>query len=170
MPTSSDPDKRARQLSNLRRGGAPAPPEGNVRALTHGGTARKASLLRVGSWSERIYAELEGEAPWRDGDGGLPAHDRQIVELAASALARLDAVTAWLETRPPVNEKGEPWPAEDVARRTRKEAAHYLEQLGMTPASRARLGFDLARTAEFDLARAMSDLPDVIDADGEEAA
>lgn len=153
MPLSHDPAKRARQLANLNAGGPP-PPAGNVRALRHGGQARKATLIRAGSWAERIHAELEAEAPLRDNDGGLPAHDRQVVELLASALARLEAVTAWLDTRPAVDEKGRAWPAEEVAGQLRREAGRYLDALGMTPTSRAALGLDLAQT--FDLAKAMA--------------
>ena len=41
-------------------------------------------------------------------DGAVTVHDRQAVELLASALARLEAVTAWLDTRPPVDEKERP--------------------------------------------------------------
>jgi len=153
VPLSDDPAKRARQLANLRPR-PPAPPAGNVRTLRHGGTARRATLIRAGSWAERILAELEAEAPLRDDAGGLPAHDRQAVELLASALARLEAVTAWLDTRPPVDEKGRPWPAEDTAARLRREAGRYLDALGMTPTSRARLGLELTRT--MDLAQAMA--------------
>ena len=97
--------------------GAGAGVVGNVRALRHAGHARQATLVRAGSWAERIYEELQAEAPLRDAEGGLPIHDRQVVELLASALARLDAVTAWLDTRPPVDEKGRPWPAEEAAGR-----------------------------------------------------
>lgn len=153
-PLSDDPDKRARQLANLRPG-AGAGVVGNVRALVHGGAARgQATLIRAGSWASRIYAELEAEAPLRADDGGLPVHDRQVVELLSSALARLEAVEGWLSTRPPVDEKGKPWPAEDVARRLRSESAKYLDALGMTPTSRARLGLDLVRS--FDLAQEMA--------------
>ena len=144
MPLSSDPERRAAQLANLR---PTPPPAGNVRALKHGGTARTATLVRAGSWAERIFAELEAEAPLRDDAGGLPLHDRQAVELLASALARLEAVEGWLSTRPPVDEKGRPWPAEDVAGRLRREAAGLLAELGMTPLSRAKLGLDLTRAA-----------------------
>lgn len=140
MPLSNDPERRKRQLQNLR---PTPPPPGNTRALKHGGRARAATLLRAGSWAERIYAELEAEAPLRAGDGSLPIHDRQAAELLASVLARLDAVTAWLETRPAVDERGKPWPAEDTAARLRREAARLLDQLGMTPTARARLGVDL---------------------------
>jgi len=147
VPLSDDPIKRARQLANLRPQPAPPPPEGNVRALVHGGRARKATLVTAGSWTERIYAELEAEAPLRDADGGLPLHDRQAVELLASALARLQAVSAWLDTRPAVDEKGRPWPAEDTAHRLRLEIARGLDGLGLTPTSRAKLGLDLVRAA-----------------------
>lgn len=157
MPLSNDPAKRERQLANLKR--YPAPPNGNVRALKHGGNARKATLIPAGSWAQRIYEELEREAPLRDSDGSLPLHDRQAVELLASGLARLQSVEAWLHTRTAVDEKGNPWPAEDTARRLRREIAALLHALGMTPRARSALGLDLART--FDLAVAMSE-PDTV--------
>lgn len=163
MPLSSNADARARQLANLRTGGGPGPPRGNVRALVHGGTARKATLIAAGSWAERIYAELEAEAPMRSADGSLPVHDRQAVELLASALARLQNVEAWLSARPAVDEKGEVWPAEDVASRLRREIAGWLDRLGMTPAARASLGVDVARAQSFDLAVHWAG--DVIDAE-----
>jgi hypothetical protein len=131
--------------------------------LKHGGTARVVSLVRVGTWAERIMAELEAEVPLRAADGDLPMHDRQVVELLASALARLDSVQGWLDTRPPLDEKGRPWPAEDVAARLRREASSYLDALGMTPTSRARLGLDLTRAR--DLATEMSLLADREDTD-----
>jgi hypothetical protein len=148
-PLSSDPDKRAVQLANLR---PTPPPAGNVRALKHGAKARQATLIAAGSWSERIYAELEAEAPLRAADGGLPAADRQAVELLASVLARLQAAKAWLDTRPAADEKGRPWPVADDERRLIREAGRLLDQLGMTPRSRAALGLDLIATV--DLARA----------------
>jgi hypothetical protein len=156
-PLSRDEDARGRQLANLRP--APAPPAGNVRALQHGAHARRATVIAAGSWAERIYAELASEAPLRDSAGELPAHDRQLVELLASALARLQAVQSWLDTRPAVDEKGRPWPAEEAAVRLRREIAGHLDALGMSPRSRARLGLDLQRTV--DLSTAMSD-PDPV--------
>jgi hypothetical protein len=153
-PLSSDPAKRARQLANLKPA-PPAPPAGNVRALRHGGRARVATLVAAGSWAERIMAELEREAPLRDRDGELPLHDRQIVEVLASALARLQAVEAWLSTRTAVDEQGKPWPAEDTANRLRREVAGYLDALGCTPRARAALGLDLVRG--IDIALDMSD-------------
>lgn len=46
-------------------------------------------------------------------------------------------------------------PAADLAGRMRREASDYLDALGVTPKSRAKLGLDLARTT--DLATAMSE-------------
>ena len=173
MPLSSDPEKRARQLANL-AARPPAPPAGNVRALVHGGRARQATLVRAGSWGERIYRELEAEAPLRADDGTLPVHDRQV-ELLASALARLEAVEAWLATRPALDEKGKPWPAEDVAARLRREVARGLDAMGMTPTSRARLGLDLTRTADLaslmaaDAEAEAAERGDVVDGQAHEA-
>lgn len=169
MPLSDDPIKRAKQLANL-SARPPAPPAGNVRALRHGAGARKATLIRAGSWAERIQTELEAEAPLRGPDGGLPLHDRQQVELLASALARLEAVTSWLDSRPAVREDGSLWPAEDTAGRLRREVARYLDALGMTPTSRARLGLDLVRS--FDLAAVWAEEADAdadtVDAEADE--
>jgi len=171
-PLSSDPAKRARQLANL-TAKPPPPPPGNVRALVHGGRARKATLAAAGSWTAAIMAELAAEAPLRDAEGGLPLHDRQAVELLASALARLQAVTAWLESRPAVDERGHAWPAEENAHRLRSEVARLLDALGMTPASRARLGVDLQRqvtsAAEAEASRAARERLDrrLADLDGD---
>jgi len=154
VPLSDDPAKRSRQLANLRPG-AGAGDGGHGRALKHGGTARRATLVRAGTWAAAIQAELEREAPLRDASGGLPLHDRQVVELLASALARLEAVTTWLDLRPALDPQGRPWPAEEIARSLRLEAARYLDALGMSPGSRAKLGLDLQRTTS--LAVAMSE-------------
>jgi hypothetical protein len=162
VPLSQDPEKRRRQLANLRPA-PPAPPLANVRTLRHGGTARKATLVAAGSWAERIMTELEAEAPLRDAQGGLPVHDRQAVELLASALARLQSVSAWLDLRPAVDEQGRPWPAEDTAHRLRREVARLLDALGMTPSSRLALGLDLVRTVDLAQQWAAEADGDVID-------
>jgi hypothetical protein len=154
---SRDPRKRERQLKNLKRW--PAPPPGNRRRLLHGGAARQATLIVANSWAEKIMAELEREAPLRDETGGLPAHDRQVVELLASCLARLQSVSQWVDLHGVVDEKGQPRPACELERLLRSEAARHLDALGMSPSSRARLGLELAR--------AEATLEDVAEAGGE---
>lgn len=103
MPLSSDPERRRRQLQNLRRAPsddpavadrqrqnlrpAPPAPAGNARALVHGG--RSELLLRdVEAEVAELAAALGDAAPVRDPDGGLPAADLIAVEAAARALKR----------------------------------------------------------------------------------
>lgn len=142
------PEARQRQQDNLLRGVTRAP-EGHTRSLKHGAHARLATTLIAGSWSETIYAALAEEAPIRDrvdrdDPGTLQAPDRQLVELLASCLARLQSVAAWLELRGPLDEDGTPRAAASAERALRREAAAYLDALGMTPRSRAALGLDVA--------------------------
>jgi hypothetical protein len=169
MGLSPDPRRRSRQLQNLRRGGAPPATPGNQRAKSHGGYAAVAKD-RLNAKTREVFEAVSADAPLRDVDGGLPRHDTVAVAMLAQALCRLEDVGAYLTLHGLIDDHGEPRAAVDIERRLRVEIADALDSLGMTPRARARLGLDLARTVEFDLARAMSDLPDVIDADGEEVA
>jgi hypothetical protein len=47
--------------------------------------------------------------------------------------------------------------------RLRREAGDFLEAMGMSPRSRAKLGLDLARTQTFDLAKHWADGDDQAD-------
>jgi hypothetical protein len=83
MPLSRDPEKRARQLANLRP--APAAPAGHSRSLVLGGRAEV--LFRDVSDEIRELLDVLGElAPVRDPDGSLPVADAVAVERAARAL------------------------------------------------------------------------------------
>jgi len=87
--------------------------------------------------------------------GDLPIYDRALVRLLAQSLCRLEDVTPWLDKHGAFDRRGKPRSALRWERLLRKEAAEYLDAMGMTPKARARLGVDLARTA--DLATAMSE-------------
>ena len=144
MPLSHDPEKRSKQLANLRPGsGAPA---GNRRALAHGGYAAVSPLERDRKASE-IFEALSVDAPMRVQAGGLPAADTAVVSLFARCLVQLERVEAdmadhgWRD-----RETGDPRPVVELARRLRAEALDYAESLGMTPRSRAKLGLDHTRT------------------------
>lgn len=145
MPLSRDPDKRSRQLANLRPGAGAGPP-GNRRALAHGGYAAVSPLERDRK-AQKIFEALAADAPMRDGAGGLPAADTAVVSLFARCLVQLERVEAdmadhgWKD-----RESGDPRPVVELARRLRGEALDYAEALGMTPRSRAKLGLDLTRT------------------------
>lgn len=149
-------------LANLRT--APPAPEGNARAVAHGGYAAVAHA-RLDAKVREVFDALAAEAPLRAADGGLPREDAPMVRLLAECVCRLEDVSA------NVREFGlrdqntkEIRPAVEVESRLRREAADYLDALGMTPRSRARLGLDLRRAGDLDVAREMA----AIDADAEE--
>jgi len=132
-------------LANLRRGGTPAPP-GNGYARSHGAYARLVAD-RLEAKVAEVFDALAADAPLRADDGGLPAHDATLVRLAASCLCRIEDLEAHLRDHGILDAKGNVRPAVDLERRLRSEALGYLDALGMTPTSRARLGLDLTRTA-----------------------
>lgn len=161
-------------LANLRP--PPAPEKGNQRAATHGGFARIAPA-RLEQQEQEVFDALAADAPVRDSSGGLPAADTVVVSLLAETLCRLSNVREWIaengvfDTRrftstDPKKQRDkrrkqrtrarkDPMRVVEVEARLRREALDYAESLGMTPRSRARLGLDMARTA--DLANAMSE-------------
>jgi hypothetical protein len=156
MPVSDD--ARARQLAGLRLW--PPAPVGNERGTTHAAYAT-AKTLPVGSKAEAIAAELAAEAPLRDRDGGLPVADRTVIEMLALCLCRIERIAVWVDEHGEFDEEGTPRPVLEMERRLRNEAAEHCASLGLTPRSRVALGLDLARgAAGFDLAQALSDLPE----------
>jgi hypothetical protein len=154
VPLSIDPRKRRRQLANL-RAAPPAPPAGNDRAATHRGYARVAPGRRDAK-AATVFQALAGDAPLRDSNGSLPRADEWTVRLLAECLCRLEDVSADLDAHGwRDRETGEPRPAMSRETELRREAFGYVEALGMSPRSRARLGLNLARTV--DLATALSE-------------
>jgi len=145
-PLSSDPVARETQLANLQRA-----PTGNDRAATHRGYAKLAEE-RVDEKVREVWQALAADAPLRDGDGELPAHDSAAVLLLAQVLCRLEDVTANIRDygvfQSRGKHKGTVRPAVELESKLRREAAGYLDSLGMTPKSRAGLGLDLARTRD----------------------
>ncbi|MDQ3571703.1 MAG: P27 family phage terminase small subunit [Actinomycetota bacterium] len=153
MPLSRNPEARRRQLANLVN--APAAPPGNQRRRDHGGYAQVA-LERLKGKAQVVYEALAADAPLRAPGGELPPADHAQVCLLAECLCRLEDVGANIRDFGLFERKGGGIrPAVDLERRLRQEAADYLDALGMTPRSRAKLGVDLARTV--DLATAMSE-------------
>ncbi len=154
MPLSDDPAARARQLANLRP--APAAPAGNQYLRRHGGYAAVAADRIAGRVAE-VFDALAADAPLRDTAGNLPAADAGAVHLLAQALCRLEdvsdhlAATGWIDRRT----KEPRLTVLDLEARLRREALALMDRLGLTPASRSKLGLDLART--IDLSQAMSE-------------
>ncbi len=149
---SRRPAARARQLENLRP--APAPPDGNRRAVSHGGYARVGGE-RMASKVRELHEAMGEDLPLRASDGGVPPADSARLSLAARALARLEDVERYHEAFGWRDEKtGDPRPSVELERRLRSEVADHLDALGCSPTSRARLGLDLQRG--IDLAQAMA--------------
>lgn len=154
-PTSSDPRKRAAQLANLRN--APSAPVGNRRALRHGAYAQIAAV-ELEAKAREIFDAISADAPVRAADGGLPAHDTIAVRLLAETLIRRERVRAeelahGLEIASGPR-KGELRGIVQYGLRLDAQVIDLLDRLGMTPAARAKLGLDLARASQFDLAKA----------------
>jgi Phage terminase, small subunit len=156
-PVGGGGARHPNSLANLRPG-AGAGDSGLQRARSHGAYTQLAAD-RVSERERAIIAALSSDAPLRDGADELPAHDGAIVTLLAQCLCRLEDVSANLRDFGLFvqrgKRKGHVRPAVELEAKLRREAAGYLDSLGMTPKARAALGVDLARTV--DLATAMSE-------------
>ena len=115
------------------------------RALSHGAYARIA-LDRLEAKVAEVFEALGEDAPLRGPDGRLPAHDAVQVRLLAECLCRLDDIGANIREYGLRDQKTKAIrPAVEIESKLRREAADYLDAMGMTPRSRAKLGLDLQR-------------------------
>ncbi len=159
-PQSRDPEKRARQLANLRRGGGPndgqfQPGQPGPR-LRHGLRTRPTGgegwdLQILGPPAQEIIDALAAGAPVRDPDGEVPTHDRLAVESCALQLVIVRRALGFLTAHGPTDARGRFRPEWAQLQSARESLDRALDRLGMTPTSRQRLGLDMART--FDLAQ-----------------
>lgn len=141
------PGKHPNTLKNLKR--LPSAEPGNRRAMIHGATENP-HRERLEKKAKEVYDALAGDAPVRAHDGSLPRHDSAMVTLLATTLCRLENVGTYLadygwkdaQTKQPRHH------VLGLEAKLRKEAAEYLDALGMTPKSRARLGVDLVRARD----------------------
>lgn len=145
MPLSNDPEKRAAQVANLRQGaGEAGAGVGNLRAVSHGAYAR-VTAPRLDVKTRQIVDALSADAPVRAADGSLPAADAAAARLLAETLCRLETIGDYLERRGWEGEDGRPRPVLEYEARLRSQALDLMKEFGMTPASRMKLGLDLAR-------------------------
>lgn len=146
-PASRDPEKRARQLANL-RGRPPAPEQGNQRATRHGGYSRIAA--------ERLEAKVAELAEALGED--LPVRSRSdalaVAELATK-VCQLEDLRGYLTAHGYLTASGDVRPAAELERRLSAQVDDKLDALGLTVRSRAKLQLDLTRS--IDLASAMSE-------------
>lgn len=168
MPLSRNPYARRRQLANL-TSRPPAPPADNARARKHGGYG-KVARERMERKVAEVYTAISEDAPLRDPDGELPAPDAAMVRLLAECLCRIESIGAYLRDHGLIDPKTKA-PRESVIyleARLQNNASDYLDALGMSPRSRARLGLDLRRSEAFDLAEFWSREDESIEGEAEE--
>jgi hypothetical protein len=98
---------------------------------------------------------LAEAAPVREADGSLPAADAVAIETAARALKRWRSVSAWCDLHGRVDPKThEVRPAARYELDGERALERALDNLGMSPIARSKLGLNIARAAQsFDLAR-----------------
>ena len=120
-------------------------------STTHGATSIRTTDPGTQLLADHLAQVLQGEP-----QALLRPVDRPALESAAVLLRQRQRLEEWLNKHGPVDEKGQPRPALEVLIKVERALLEHLRELGMTPASRAKLGVDVART--FDLARALADV------------
>jgi hypothetical protein len=142
-PTGGGGAKHPNSLANLIPGGTSAP-IGNSHALKHGGNSEV--LLRdVEAEVRELLDALADAAPVKDPDGSLPAADTVAVERAARALKRWRSVSGWLDLHGRLDDKGDVRDAAKLELACERELGRALDDLGMTPQSRSKLGLRLVQ-------------------------
>lgn len=151
-PLSGDQNARARQLSNLRRGGPSN--AGSFRAehpgprLKHGAYMERHGPLVMSEASNRILAAIARDNAALVDEQGEP-RSAFVPALQAAALAALqvESLRHWLLKHGDHDERGRYRVTEGQLLDQRIKAyAAALDRLGATPTAFARLGFDVART------------------------
>lgn len=147
-PLSNDPVKRAAQLSNLRRGGEPnagsfkpGQPSPN---LKHGLRSRQPGPL-LGDAAIEIVDALAATVPLRSPDGEVLPQFVPAVESAALDLIVVKRVLGYLTAHGFEDARGRLRPEVEGLSRANARLMSKLADLGATPTSYARLGFDVVR-------------------------
>jgi len=133
--------RNPRSLANLKRGNQSSP--GNRSAVTHGARARMTECELKPKVAE-VFRALAEDAPVREGEA-LPNADAPVVRMLAEALVRIDRIADYLDRKGWEGEDGNPRPVLGYESRLREHALTLMRELGLTPASRAKLGVDLVR-------------------------
>jgi hypothetical protein len=108
----------------------------NLAARRHGA---QVSSWRLAPRAEEIAAELAELVP-----ASSPS-DGPTVSLLATILCRLEIANAYVERNGLFDARGRPRPIVRLVSTWENSAGRLLDQLGMSPTSRARLGLDLTR-------------------------
>lgn len=147
MGLSKDPEKRARQLANLRPGAGAWKP-GAAPNMKHGLRTRRPDRVLLADAASEVIDALEAQVPLKGADG-LPLPEfTAAVEAAALQLVVIRRTLAFLHNHGWEDGRGRMRPEVEGLERALNRLRRHLDGLGATPASYARLGFDVARTDE----------------------
>jgi hypothetical protein len=168
-PTSNVPERRAKQLANLQRGGPSGAQPGNRRAWKHGVYAQ-ITEAELDVRTRELFEAVGEMLPVRDADGGVPVSDVLVTRMLAETMIRRERVRVEELRHGLEAPDGSLRGIVEYGLRLDERALALAKELGLTPASRAKLGLDLARTHRTleDEIAAAPDWDDVVD--GEAAA
>jgi hypothetical protein len=158
-PTSSDPEKRRRQLENLPNlRGEPTPGSwmpGGAPALKSGLRSRNPPAEVIDPILDAVIDDLEAKVPVRDEHGQVPAWLREMAWSAAIAKLQVIRCSRYLAQYGDTDAQGRLRPEVEALSKTNDRYQRSLERLAMTVPSHMRSGLDAART--IDLASALSE-------------
>jgi hypothetical protein len=130
-------------------GGPPRPFQpGNLVPVTHGAKSPQVVDAIAAHYLAEAKRMLGVDPPSYVQE---PTYQRAVIAWARSE-ARVDLVSAWIADHGELDQDGNPWPAARFLSELEAGAAKRRQELGLTPASRAALGRDVA-SAGVDLAR-----------------
>lgn len=147
---------RKRRAAGEALGSSQPAPKGNKRGVNHGGmVTRKSHAAEMQAKQEELESALAADTPVRSPSGELPVHDKYIVRLLADVMVQFDNMSAFAREHGFLDERGDPLTFVKLYGEVADRIARLLDKLGMTPASRAKLGLALVKQAT--LAEAISE-------------
>lgn len=110
---------------------------------THGAYSVRTTDPATGALVGHLRDVLSGEP-----DAILREADVPVLESAAVLIRQRHRLAEWLEQNGVVDESGKVRPAVEALIKVTRALLEHSNSLGMTPTARARLGLDVARTAD----------------------
>ena len=141
MPLSRDPEKRAAQLANLKPGRG-AGDGGLQRSRKHGAYAVIAAS-EMDAKVREVYEAIGADLPVRDPDGSVPGADAIPLRLLSETLIRRERVRESELKHGVETPDGRLRGIVELGLRLDAQALKLCEQMGLTPASRVRIGVAL---------------------------
>ena len=141
---SEDPDIRRQDLATQQPGTANLQPGYNGQSIRHGAYARLTDHELSGKVRGLVEA-LGDDLPVHESDGGVPAQDAVVLRLLAEALHRREKVRATELRKGIETETGDLRGVVKFGLALDSQILKLCEQMGLTPAARAKLGLDLVK-------------------------